>query len=188
MAKYSYEFKMQIVQEYLQGKAGTKSLAKEYGMPSDRPLRRWIKKYQSLGAESLMRSRKNIPYPFEFKMHVVQLYLTTEVSYEDLAIQTGVKDAAIIARWVRDYRVAGIEALRPKPKGRRRNVDKKKISKELAKELPDEKAEYLKQLEDENLRLRLENAFLKELRRLRLEEEAQRTQRELQAVSEENSD
>jgi transposase len=121
-------------------------------------------------------------------MHVVQLYLTTEVSYEDLAIQTGVKDAAIIARWVRDYRVAGIEALRPKPKGRRRNVDKKKISKELAKELPDEKAEYLKQLEDENLRLRIENAFLKELRRLRLEEEAQRTQRELQAVSEENSD
>ena len=67
MAKYSYEFKMQIVQEYLQG-GGTKSLAKEYGMPSDRPLRRWIKKYQSLGAESLMRSRKNIPYPFEFKM------------------------------------------------------------------------------------------------------------------------
>ena len=31
--------------------------------------------------------------------------------------------------------------------------------------------EYLKQLEDENLRLRIENAYLKELRRLRLEEE-----------------
>ena len=67
-------------------------------------------------------------------------------------------------------------------------MDREKISKELAKELPDEKAEYLKQLEDENLRLRIENAFLKELRRLRLEEEAQRTQRELQAVSEKNSD
>ena len=67
-------------------------------------------------------------------------------------------------------------------------MDKEKISKQLAKELSDEKAEYLKQLEDENLRLRIENAFLKELRRLRLEEEAQKTQRELQAVSEENSD
>ena len=188
MAKYSYEFKMQIVQEYLQGKAGTKSLAKEYGMPSDRPLRRWIKKYQSLGAESLMRSRKNIPYPFEFKMHVVELYLTTELSYLELAIQVGMKNSTTVAQWVSAYRKSGVEALRPRPKGRRRNVDKKKISKELAKELPDEKAEYLKQLEDENLRLRIENAFLKELRRLRLEEEAQRTQRELQAVSEENSD
>ena len=180
--------KMQIVQEYLQGKAGTKSLAKEYGMPSDRPFEKMNQEVSISWSGRSDALPKNIPYPFEFKMHVVQLYLTTEVSYEDLAIQTGVKDAAIIARWVRDYRVAGIEALRPKPKGRRRNVDKKKISKELAKELPDEKAEYLKQLEDENLRLRIENAFLKELRRLRLEEEAQRTQRELQAVSEENSD
>lgn len=188
MAKYSYEFKIQIVQEYLQGKAGTKTLAREHGMSDDRPLRAWIRKYQTLGAESLMRSRKNTQYSFEFKMHVVQLYLTTEVSYDDLAIQNGIREAATIAKWVSDYRVAGIEALRPKPKGRRRNVDKKKISKELAKELQDEKAEYLRQLEEENLHLRIENAYLKELRRLRLEEEAQRTQRELQAVSEENSD
>jgi transposase len=33
-------------------------------------------------------------------------------------------------------------------------------------------AEYLRQLEEENLRLRIENAYLKELRRLRLEDEA----------------
>lgn len=31
-------------------------------------------------------------------------------------------------------------------------------------------SEYLKQLEEENLKLRIENAYLKELRRLRLEE------------------
>jgi len=30
-------------------------------------------------------------------------------------------------------------------------------------------SEYLKQLEDENLKLRIDNAYLKELRRLRLE-------------------
>ena len=36
----------------------------------------------------------------------------------------------------------------------------------------DTRAEYVKQLEDELLKLRIENAFLKELRRLRLEEEA----------------
>lgn len=32
-------------------------------------------------------------------------------------------------------------------------------------------AEYLRQLEEENLKLRIENAYLKELRRLRLEDE-----------------
>ena len=48
--------------------------------------------------------------------------------------------------------------------------------------------EYLKQLEDENLKLRIENAYLKELRRLRLEEEALlKKQRELSTASEELS-
>lgn len=110
------------------------------------------------------------------------------MSYQELAIRVGMKNPTTISQWVSNYRAAGVESLKEKPKGRRREVDKKKLSKEQPKELPDEKAEYLKQLEEENLRLRIENAFLKELRRLRLEEEAQRTQRELQAVSEENSD
>ena len=188
MAKYSYEFKLEIVQAYLRGEGSIHYLAQKYGMPGDAPLKRWIRKYQELGSESLLRSREKKQYSFEFKMHVVELYLTTELSYLELAIQVGMKNSTTVAQWVSAYRKSGVEALRPRPKGRRRNVDKKKISKELAKELPDEKAEYLKQLEDENLRLRIENAFLKELRRLRLEEEAQRTQRELQAVSEENSD
>ncbi len=188
MAKYSYEFKLEIVQAYLRGEGSIHYLAQKYGMPGDAPLKRWIREYQELGSESLLRSREKKQYSFEFKMHVVELYLTTELSYLELAIQVGMKNSTTVAQWVSAYRKSGVEALRPRPKGRRRNVDKKKISKELAKELPDEKAKYLKQLEDENLRLRIENAFLKELRRLRLEEEAQRTQRELQAVSEENSD
>ena len=45
-----------------------------------------------------------------------------------------------------------------------------------------------KELEDENLRLRIENAYLKELRRLRLEEEALlKKQRESSTVSEDSS-
>ena len=49
--------------------------------------------------------------------------------------------------------------------------------------------EYLKRLENENLHLRIENAFLKELRRLRLENEAKmRERRSSSTVSEENSD
>ena len=44
-----------------------------------------------------------------------------------------------------------------------------------------------KELEEELLKLRIENAYLKELRRLRLEEEMKRSQ-ESSAVSEENTD
>ncbi|MFI3227527.1 MAG: hypothetical protein R3Y09_08970 [Clostridia bacterium] len=52
----------------------------------------------------------------------------------------------------------------------------------------DENTKYVTQLEDELLKLRIENAYLKELRRLRLEEEALNTRRELSVASEENSD
>jgi transposase len=48
-------------------------------------------------------------------------------------------------------------------------------------------SEYLKQLEDENLRLRIENAYLKEVRRLNLEGKTLREQRESSTVSEKHS-
>ncbi|WP_049759135.1 hypothetical protein [Clostridium kluyveri] len=48
-------------------------------------------------------------------------------------------------------------------------------------------AEYLKQLEEENLKLRIENAYLKEPRRLRLEGIPQNKKRESSTASEENS-
>ena len=52
----------------------------------------------------------------------------------------------------------------------------------------DTSAEHVKQLEDELLKLRIENAYLKELRRLRLEDEARlREQQESSTASEETS-
>ena len=52
----------------------------------------------------------------------------------------------------------------------------------------DTSAEYVKELEDELLKLRIENAFLKELRRLRLEDEAKmRERQESSAASEDSS-
>ena len=67
-------------------------------------------------------------------------------------------------------------------------MDKDKIIHDIENGDSEEQKELLKQLQDENLKLRIENAFLKEARRLRLEEEAlQRKQRESSTASEENS-
>ena len=52
----------------------------------------------------------------------------------------------------------------------------------------DTSAEHIKQLEDELLKLRIENAYLKDVRRLRLEEEALlKKKRESSTASEETS-
>ena len=68
------------------------------------------------------------------------------------------------------------------------NSKKKQIQSLLDTTPVDTSAEHIKQLKDELLKLRIENAYLKELRRLRLEEEALlKKQRESSTASEENS-
>ena len=167
MAKYSFEFKEQVVQAYLNGEGGWRFLAKKYDVPSTGPIRRWVAAYQKYGLEGLLRCRKNEIYSFDFKLHVVELYLATAVSYQELALSVGMNNPPLITKWVNDFRIVGPDALRPKHKGRQRIMDKPKVTSTLDTSNNNEK--YIKQLEDELLKLKIENAYLKELRRLRLE-------------------
>ena len=192
MAKYTFEFKKQIVMDYINGGGGTQFLAKKYGIPNHSQLQRWVASYKKFGDAGLMRSRKNNKYTFEFKLHVVELYLSTEVSYQELALSQGINNSLLITKWVNDFRIAGPDALRPKKKGRKKTLDSKNKDKTVVQSTEviqaDTRAGYVKQLEDELLKLRIENAYLKELRRLRLEEETLlKKQRESSTASEENS-
>ena len=191
MAKYSYEFKLKVVQEYLNSKGGYESIAKQNNIPDKKQVRVWVNAYKEFGRDGLMRSRKNKNYSFQFKLSVVELYLSSEVSYQELALSQGINTPSMIARWVNDFRIAGPDALRPKKKGRKKTLDTRKLkkpSKTNEEEPVDTSAEHIKELEDELLKLRIENAYLKELRRLRLEEEALlKKQRESSTVSEESS-
>ena len=191
MSKYSYEFKKQVVLEYLNGEGGHKYLAKKHRICDHSTVREWVNNYSAFGYEGLLRSRKQEKYSFEFKLNVVELYLTTEVSYRELALSQGINNSAMITKWVNDFRIAGLDALRPKKKGRKstlENGEKDNSVKTIQQIAVDTSAEHLKELENENLRLRIENAYLKELRRLRLEEEALlKKQRESSTASEENS-
>jgi len=187
MAKYSFEFKMKVIKEYLTGQDSFTGIGKKYGLDHS-IVRRWVAYYNEFGEEGLLRSRQRNTYTFEFKLHVVELYLTGEMSYLDLALKVGMSHPSQIVRWVEDYRTAGPDALRLKKKGRKRKMDKERIIHKIKSGDSDEQKELLNQLQEENLRLRIENAFLKEARRLRLEEENPlNEQRESSTASEENS-
>jgi transposase len=192
MAKYSYEFKQMIVQEYLNGAGGYEYLAKKHCVSKHEIIRRWVATYNAFGAEGLMRSRKNNNYSFQFKLHVVELYLSSEVSYQELALSQGINNLSLITRWVNDYRIAGPDALRPKKKGRKKTLGttptKKPTTQNIEEKTVDTSAEHVRELEDELLKLKIENAYLKELRRLRLEEEELlKKKRESSTVSEDSS-
>jgi len=188
MSKYSFDFKKQVVLEYLDGQGGTTYLANLHGIPNHAQIQRWIAAYKNHGDIGLRRSRQKQSYSFEQKLYMVELYLSSELSYQDIALQEGVRDFTTIAKWVSDFRIAGPDALKDKRKGRTKTLDKsKKTIVPVDTVSVDTSAEHIKQLEDELLKLRIENAFLKELRRLRLEGEAKmKDLQESSAVSEDS--
>ena len=184
MAKYSMECKLKIVREYLAGKGSYEALSKQHKIASGH-IKTWVKVYEAFGAKGLERSHAQQTYTFEFKRSAVECYLSTEASYQEVAIAFGLNNPSLLARWTKEYRNGGVDALRPKPKGRAPAMPRKK--KEQTKDLPqDETAQQLKALQDENLKLRIEVAYLKELRRLRLQEKMQSKRQGSSAASEES--
>ncbi|MBC1472987.1 IS3 family transposase [Listeria seeligeri] len=183
MAKYSLEFKLNIVHDYLSGQGGTTFLAKKYGFKNTSQVRKWINAYKEFGEEGLLRSRKSKNYSVQFKLDAVELYLTTELSYQEVANLLKMNNPSLIANWLKMYRTLGIDGL-SKQKGRPPTMTKKKRNE--IQPLPSEPSQVEK-LEKENRMLKIENAYLKELRRLRLEDEQKMNEsHELFTASEDN--
>lgn len=175
MAKYSTEFKMKLVKEYLEGKIGYRELAKKYNIPNKRAIQTWVSAYKTQGYDGLKVSRRNNNYSLEFKLNVVNLYLTGEMSYQSLANNLKINNPSIITQWVNEYRKKGIEGLKPKKRGRPSKMAKipdksKDINIELSAQLTTEEdnslteaqlKEKIKKLEENNYWLQLENDAIK---------------------------
>lgn len=153
MAKYSFEFKKKVVIAYLNGEGGYNYLAQKYNVKNKRQVLNWVDYYNKFGDAGLMRSREKKNYSFEFKLHVIELYLSSEVSYQELALSQGINNPAMIVKWVNDFRVAGPDALRPKKKGRKKtlsqNDNRKTKTSSSDERTVDTSAEHVKELEDE---------------------------------------
>ena len=175
MAKYSTEFKVKIVKEYLKGNISLKKLAEKYSISHHEIVRRWVSSYQTQGYERLKVKRENTQYTLEFKLNVVNLYLTGEMSYQSLANELKINNPSMIARWVNDFREKGIEGLKPKKRGRsskipkspKKSKDIKIDSSENLTNLGDNSLtetqlkEKIKKLEEKNYWLQLENDAIK---------------------------
>ena len=198
MAKYNLTFKLKVVTAYLNGEGGYEYLTKKYGVKATSQVRHWISAFKEFGKDGLCRKRNNTRYTSEFKLAVVESYLTSELSYRQIALQYGLNNPSLIARWKSDFMKYGTNAFVERPKGRiptmSQTDEKAKITthtksrnQKKKKELTSEQARIL-ELEKQLRYAQIENAYLKELRRLRLEDARKmKEQQESLAISEENS-
>lgn len=158
MTKYSEQFKLAVVQEYLSGAGGYQTVARQYGLDFAM-LRRWVKWFVSHGMDGL--KKKPAQYTAQFKLSVLQAIWDTTLSYRQACAQFNIRNPGILATWERAYACHGMDGLQPRPRGRPTTMttptdkpvtpaqDDKRTREELLAELND---------------LRMENAYLKKLR------------------------
>ena len=140
MAKYSLKLKLQVINDYLEGKGGYNFLAKEYQIKNKSQVEHWVNLYKDFGEEGLERKRKNKTYTVKTKLDAIEYYQTSELSYREVAFLFGIDNPSLLARWASEFRKDGINGLsgtqgRPgkMPKNNSRSSSKKPNQEELSK-------------------------------------------------------
>jgi transposase len=157
MSKYSDEFKLKVVDYYLNNHGGYGATANYFDIPSFTTVKKWVKKYQEHGIRGILKNQKK-SYSGEFKQNVIEYIHKTHLSYQETAIHFNIAGAEVINKWERIYYEEGPQALYQERRGKKNNMSSKTRKKKNVNENED--------LLEEVQRLRMENEYLKKLNAL----------------------
>src|SRR5699024_11175089 len=160
MVKYSEEFKLKIIKEYLKGSLGYKLLAKKYQIPHESSIKSWVRTYKEYGLTGISTRPAPVVYTVQFKLTVLHFMQRTGSSYPDAAIKFVMKSHSPIIQWKQDFDNGAIERLNPQRKGPP-SMSKQYQSKHKPQ---DKESSPVDRWEHETELLRLEVAYLKKLK------------------------
>jgi transposase len=160
MSKYSLETKLEAVHAYLEGVESFQRIAEKYNVNISL-LKEWVAKFRENGREAFPETYTK--YSTEFKMDVLTYMKETGASSVKASSVFNIPSARTVRKWQHLWETQGIDALRPKKKGR--PFMKKKAKKPQPTKTTEEA------LRAENEQLRMENAYLKKLHALIQEKE-----------------
>ncbi|WP_406243397.1 helix-turn-helix domain-containing protein [Tissierella carlieri] len=112
--KFSLEVKIKACEDYEKGNESLRSIAKLIGTDYS-SVRRWYLRYKEHGPSAFKTSNRNNSYSKEFKLSVVEYYVTGKYSIADLAAKYNI-DYSVVRAWV-DKWYNGIEIKDYDPKG-----------------------------------------------------------------------
>ncbi|HJF33973.1 MAG TPA: helix-turn-helix domain-containing protein [Sporosarcina psychrophila] len=170
--KYSYNFKLKVVQEYLNGPLGYTLLSKKYNISYKSEIQKWVNQYKMNGKEGLQIKKTKKKYPLNFKLNVLRFKQDTGASYKETANAFGISEPSIIANWKSKYLKDGAEGLN-KPQGRPPKMpkpDKNQKKTEEKNEKNNQVTHEIELLKKENEYLRIELEYLKKLKALGLKD------------------
>ncbi len=160
MTKYTEQFKLSVIEDYLSGTRSYQEVAKAYGL--DRSMvRRWIATYKIHGVASLQKKYRH--YSVKFKLGALKHMQEHSLSHRETAAHFDICSIGILRAWEHQYDAGGIAALLPRPKGRPKQMDQ---STNTPPTLGNHEERTREELLEELNYLRMENAYLKKLRAL----------------------
>ena len=163
MAKYSEQFKLAVVQDYLSDTSeGYRAIGRRHGLSSHVILQRWVAAYQLHGGAGLRK--KSSGYSAEYKLSVLQHMWDNRLSINQTAARFDIRSYAMVSMWERAYQEGGIEALKPRRRGRPRPMTASDTSK--PDQAPDDDKRSREDLLAEVNQLRMELAYVKKLQAL----------------------
>ena len=168
--RYSYEYKLECIEMYRQGKwpECPGGVTEEHFHDI---IRKWARVEASNGIEALKHKEKNKVWSAGEKYELVAKVMAG-ASYTSTAIQAGI-DQSLLRQWTRTYKMKGYEGLAAQRKGRPPKEPQMK-KKEQPAELTASEREEMIRLKAENEYLRAENEIIKKriaLRREKWDEE-----------------
>ena len=167
MKKYDLELKKKVIKEYQETEITLNELARKYKIKSPKSIREWLRKYDLFGDVGI-KSSDNKQYPLELKQSVIKCALTEDLNFRELADKFNIKNPKTVSSWIKKFQE---ENNFPKIN---LTIDLKEEYQEMKKNNTNKQDYTEKEIEkilEENLHLRIENDYLKELRRLELEED-----------------
>ena len=172
MAKYSTQFKLDVVQQCMRGEAGVQTIARQRGL-DQAMVRHWLNLFNLHGQAGL--SKKFTHYPAERRLQVLEHLWANQLSYRQTAAVFNIRNPSCIPAWERCYHSGGIDALRPRQRGR----PTKMPTSQPPQPQPhvDDATRSREELLTEVNFLRMENAYLKKLKALVQQQEQQTTAR-----------
>lgn len=129
MTRYSNDFKLKVVSEYLGG-MGSTSLCHKYHIPSKKTVLNWAHHYQTNGLSGIKSyDRRTECYTLQFKLKVLKWMEENHSSLDNTACHFNIYSPSTIYQWNQRLRCMGVDGLinrrgRP-PMGKHGKKDKK---------------------------------------------------------------
>ena len=102
-SKYSLEQRVQACEDYRNGTRSLEEICATLGTPRKKTILEWLKKYEKYGMCAFSEKSYNKSYTKEFKLQVVEEYISGQGSLAELIIKYDISSTKQLRSWISVY-------------------------------------------------------------------------------------